>query len=43
MILGPDGRKMSKRRGNIITPEDMVNKYGREMGADVLRTYTMFM
>ncbi len=43
MILGPDGRKMSKRRGNVITPEDLVNKYGREMGADTLRTYTMFM
>jgi leucyl-tRNA synthetase/8-oxo-dGTP pyrophosphatase MutT (NUDIX family) len=43
MILGPDGRKMSKRWGNVITPADLVNKYGLEMWADVLRTYTMFM
>lgn len=43
MILGPDGRKMSKRRGNVITPADLVAKYGEQMGADVLRTYTMFM
>ncbi len=43
MVLGPDGRKMSKRRGNVITPGDLVEKYGTEMGADVLRTYTMFM
>ncbi len=43
MILGPDGRKMSKRRGNVITPGDLVEKYGIDMGADVLRTYTMFM
>lgn len=43
MVLGPDGRKMSKRRGNIITPEDLVSKYGESRGVDVLRTYTMFM
>lgn len=43
MILGPDGRKMSKRWGNVITPEDLVGKYGEARGTDVLRTYTMFM
>lgn len=43
MVLGPDGRKMSKRWWNVITPGDLVEKYGHERGADVLRTYTMFM
>ena len=42
-MLGPDGRKMSKRWGNVITPGDLVEKYGQERGSDVLRTYTMFM
>ena len=43
MLLGPDGRKMSKRWGNIIIPEDLANKYGQEKGIDILRTYSMFM
>jgi leucyl-tRNA synthetase len=39
LILGPDGRKMSKRYGNIINPEDVCKKFG----ADSLRIYEMFM
>jgi leucyl-tRNA synthetase len=39
MILGPDGEKMSKSRGNVINPDDVVNQYG----ADTLRVYEMFM
>jgi leucyl-tRNA synthetase len=39
LILGPDGEKMSKSRGNVINPDDIVAEYG----ADALRTYTMFM
>ena len=38
MILGPDGVKMSKSKGNVINPDDVVN----EFGADVLRIYEMF-
>lgn len=38
-ILGPDSRKMSKRWGNVITPDDIIPKFG----ADVLRLYEMFM
>lgn len=38
MILGEDGVKMSKSRGNVINPDDIVN----EFGADTLRTYEMF-
>ena len=38
MILGPNGEKMSKSKGNVINPNDMV----REYGADSLRTYEMF-
>lgn len=38
-ILGPDGVKMSKSRGNVINPDDVVNDFG----ADTLRLYTMFM
>ena len=38
MILGPDGQKMSKSKGNVINPDDVVN----EFGADVLRIYEMF-
>ena len=38
MILGEDGGKMSKSRGNVINPDDIVNQYG----ADTLRTYEMF-
>lgn len=38
-ILGPDSRKMSKRWGNVITPDDVIPKYG----ADTLRMYEMFM
>ena len=39
LILGPDGEKMSKSRGNVIDPLDVVKYYG----ADVLRLYVMFM
>jgi leucyl-tRNA synthetase len=39
MILGPNGEKMSKSKGNVINPDDMVNLYG----ADSLRVYEMFM
>jgi leucyl-tRNA synthetase len=39
MILGEDGEKMSKSRGNVINPDDVV----REHGADALRLYEMFM
>ncbi len=39
LILGPDGVKMSKSRGNVIDPNDVVD----EFGADVLRTYVLFM
>ncbi|MCI8777765.1 MAG: leucine--tRNA ligase [Bacilli bacterium] len=39
MILGPNGEKMSKSKGNVINPDDMVNLYG----ADSLRLYEMFM
>ncbi len=39
LILGPDGDKMSKSKGNVIDPMDVVNEYG----ADVLRTYVLFM
>ena len=38
LIMGPDGRKMSKRFGNIINPDDIVKRYG----ADTLRIYEMF-
>ena len=39
MVLGADGRKMSKRRGNIIDPMEVIEKYG----SDAVRTYLMFM
>lgn len=39
MIQGADGRKMSKRWGNVINPDDVVKTYG----ADTLRVYEMFM
>lgn len=39
MILGPDGKKMSKSLGNVINPDDVVDQYG----ADTLRMYEMFM
>jgi len=38
MILGEDGQKMSKSRGNVINPDDIVKEYG----ADTLRLYIMF-
>ncbi len=38
MILGSNGEKMSKSRGNVINPDDIVQDYG----ADTLRTYEMF-
>ena len=39
LILGPDGEKMSKSKGNVVDPNDVVHVYG----ADVLRTYVLFM
>ena len=39
LILGPDGEKMSKSKGNVVNPNDVVDEYG----ADVLRTYVLFM
>ena len=39
LILGPDGVKMSKSRGNVIDPNEVIDVYG----ADVLRTYVLFM
>ncbi len=38
MILGPDHQKMSKSRGNVINPDDVIEKYG----ADTLRAYILF-
>jgi leucyl-tRNA synthetase len=38
MILGENGEKMSKSRGNVVNPDDVV----KEFGADTLRTYEMF-
>ncbi len=38
MVLGEDGEKMSKSRGNVIAPDDLVRQYG----ADVVRTFLMF-
>lgn len=38
MVLGEDGEKMSKSRGNVIAPDKLVARYG----ADVVRTYLMF-
>lgn len=39
LILGPDGEKMSKSRGNVINPDEIVKQYG----ADSVRMYEMFM
>ncbi len=39
LILGPDGDKMSKSKGNVVDPIDVIDRYG----ADTLRTYVMFM
>src|SRR3990167_688339 len=39
LILGPDGQKMSKSKGNVINPDDVVD----EFGADSMRMYEMFM
>ena len=39
LILGPDGEKMSKSKGNVVDPNDVVDEYG----ADVLRVYILFM
>jgi leucyl-tRNA synthetase len=38
-LLGPDGHRMSKSRGNVITPDSVVERYG----ADALRVYELFM
>lgn len=39
VILGPDNQRMSKSRGNVIVPDELLKKYGKE----VLRVYLMFM
>ena len=39
MILGPNGKKMSKSKGNVINPDEIIEKFG----ADTLRIYEMFM
>ena len=39
LILGEDGQKMSKSRGNVVNPDDILNEYG----ADAFRLYEMFM
>ncbi len=39
LIMGEDGQKMSKSRGNVVNPDDVVDEYG----ADSLRLYEMFM
>ncbi len=39
LILGPDGEKMSKSRGNVVNPDEMVEKFG----TDAFRMYIMFM
>lgn len=39
MILAPDGQKMSKSRGNVVNPDEMVDKFG----ADAFRLYEMFL
>jgi leucyl-tRNA synthetase len=39
LILGPDGQKMSKSKGNVVNPDEMVEQFG----ADSLRLYEMFM
>lgn len=39
MLIAEDGQKMSKSRGNVLNPDDVVSEYG----ADVLRSYEMFM
>jgi leucyl-tRNA synthetase len=39
LILGPDGEKMSKSRGNVINPDEVIEQYG----ADAFRMYEMFM
>ena len=38
LILGPDGEKMSKSKGNVVDPKDIIAEYG----ADTLRTYMLF-
>ncbi len=39
LVLGTDGQKMSKSKGNTVDPIDIINQYG----ADTIRTYMLFM
>ncbi len=39
LIMAEDGRKMSKRYGNVVNPDEVVKEYG----ADTMRAYEMFM
>ena len=39
LVLGADGEKMSKSKGNVVDPNDVIDIYG----ADTLRTYILFM
>jgi len=42
VILGPDGQRMSKSRGNVILPEEVIGRFSK-YGPDILRTYLMFL
>lgn len=41
VILGPDGQRMSKSRGNVVVPQEIIKRFDK-FGADILRMYLMF-